>query len=87
MKDRLVSSGLRAVTFHLDTLMEARYSEVMGHGSVGRVLDAIDEAKALALLVKINVVVQGGLNDDELDWKTFYTSRKKSMWKSVLLSR
>jgi cyclic pyranopterin phosphate synthase len=47
-------------------LREERYAALMGRGSVRAVLAAIEEAQAAGLLVKINVVVQRGLNDDEL---------------------
>ena len=67
MKDALVDAGMSSATFHLDTLREERYPSLMGRGSVQRVLSAIDGAQSLGLLVKINVVVQKGLNDDELN--------------------
>lgn len=65
MKDGLLKSGLSAITFHLDTLKEERYRHLMGHGSVHSVLLAIESARS-DLAVKINVVVQRGLNDDEM---------------------
>jgi cyclic pyranopterin phosphate synthase len=66
MKDALVDAGLSAITFHLDTLKENRYRALMGRGSVQKVKTAIALAKRMDLLVKINVVVQKALNDDEL---------------------
>jgi GTP 3',8-cyclase len=62
----LIRAGLNAVTFHLDTLKDHRYRGIMGRGQVKTVLDAIDLAKAHNLLVKLNVVVQKNINDDEI---------------------
>ncbi len=57
---------VHAVTVHVDSLRPARYRELMGEGDVGAVLTAALEARALGLVTKLNVVVQRGLNDDEL---------------------
>ncbi|HXW53331.1 MAG TPA: radical SAM protein, partial [Myxococcota bacterium] len=65
MRD-LISAGLDQVTFHLDTLREDRYEGLMGKGTVRTVLENIDKAVLSNLTVKINVVVQKNVNDDEL---------------------
>lgn len=59
-------SGLGAVTVHVDSLRAERYRELMGPGDVEAVLASVLRAKAVGLQVKLNVVVQRGLNDDEL---------------------
>ncbi len=66
LKDALIDAGLTAVTFHLDTLREQRYQRLMGRGSVAVVVDAMRAASERKLQVKLNVVVQKGLNDDEI---------------------
>lgn len=62
----LLRSGLHAVTFHLDSLKNERYRRIMGAGDVACVLDAIRHAQSLTFKVKLNVVVQRDVNDDEL---------------------
>ncbi|MDP1822706.1 MAG: radical SAM protein [Archangium sp.] len=58
--------GLGAVTVHVDSLQADRYRRLMGEGDVSAVLASVQRAKALGLATKLNVVVQRGLNDDEL---------------------
>ena len=62
----LKNSGLGAITFHLDTLVQERYEKIMGRGHVIKVLDALKRAQDLGLQTKINTVVQKNLNCDEL---------------------
>ena len=67
-----VPEGLRAVTVHVDSLHPGRYRSSMGPGDLNVVLGSVLRARALGLATKLNVVVQRGLNDDELhdflDW-------------------
>jgi cyclic pyranopterin phosphate synthase len=65
--DALVGAGLRRVTVHLDTLRADRYGALMGPGSPEAILDACAQARARLDEVKLNVVVQKGKNDDELE--------------------
>lgn len=58
--------GLTAVTVHVDSLLPSRYQALMGKGDVSAVLGSVLRAKAIGLTTKLNVVVQRGLNDDEL---------------------
>jgi cyclic pyranopterin phosphate synthase len=62
----LKSSGLTGATFHLDTLRHERYAAVMGPGDAKKVFKALEKAASLGFYVKINVVVQKGINDDEI---------------------
>jgi GTP 3',8-cyclase len=67
MVDDLARAGLRRVTVHLDTLRADRYEALMGQGSPATVLAAAARARsALGNVVKMNVVLQRGRNDDEL---------------------
>lgn len=64
--DKLVGAGLNHITFHLDTLKAERYPEIMGSGTPEQVFTAIGYAQSLGLRPKVNVVVQNGVNTDEL---------------------
>lgn len=64
--DGLARGGLHRVTVHLDTLREDRYQALMGPGSPGDIIQKVVEASKRLREVKLNVVVQQGLNDDEL---------------------
>lgn len=63
----LVRAGLSRVTVHLDSLRADRYRALMGGGELADALAGLAAAKAQLSAVKANVVVQRGLNDDELD--------------------
>ena len=63
----LSAAGLNRVNVSVDSLDDATAGRMNGLGfSVARVLRGIDAAAALALPVKINCVVQRGVNDHEL---------------------
>lgn len=62
----LVEKGLHTITFHVDSLIDDRYQTLMGKGELKKALLALEFAQSLGLKVKINCVVQRGLNDDEL---------------------
>ena len=61
----LLSAGLDAVNISLDTLDRDRYTAITGRDELTSVLDSIDAVLASPLRVKINVVLQKGMNDDE----------------------
>ncbi len=62
---RLKEAGLRRLTVSLDTLDQNVFRAMSGNrGSVDRVLESIREAQGLGFqAIKINVVVQKGVND------------------------
>ncbi|MBL8912129.1 MAG: radical SAM protein [Archangium sp.] len=64
--DALVDAGLDSATVHVDSLRPDRYRALMGGGDLFAALEAALEAKAALSCVKLNVVVQRGLNEDEL---------------------
>lgn len=64
--DGLVAGGLDRLTVHIDTLRLDRYVELMGPGSPDDVIALALAARERLREVKLNVVVQRGLNDDEL---------------------
>ena len=63
--DTLLLAGLDAVNVSLDTLDEKRYEEITGFGGLRTVLSAIDTALDSGLTVKVNTVLQPGINDGE----------------------
>lgn len=63
----LKSAGLDRINVSVDSIRPATAAKLNGLGfDVGRVLRGIDAARAVGLPVKINCVVQRGVNDDEL---------------------
>ena len=60
-------AGLRRVNVSLDSLDPRRFTEITRGGDLSRVLAAIDAARASGMTpIKINAVVMGGFNDDEI---------------------
>ena len=67
LADRLQRAGLRRVNISLDTLDRDRFAAMTRRDSLDRVLDGIAAAKAAAFdPVKVNTVVQRGVNDGEI---------------------
>jgi GTP 3',8-cyclase len=63
----LAAAGLRRINISLDTLRSDRFVAITRRDVHGQVLEGIDAALAAGLdPVKLNVVVQRGVNDDEL---------------------
>jgi cyclic pyranopterin phosphate synthase len=63
----LKDAGLRRVNVSLDSLRRDRFEYITRSDNLGQVLEGIEAAKAVGLRpVKINMVVMGGINDDEL---------------------
>lgn len=71
LKDKakeLKESGLKRVNISLDTLDDEKYKHITRFGSLKDVFEGIEEAKKVGLLpIKINVVLIGGFNDDEIE--------------------
>lgn len=61
----LLAAGLDAVNISLDTLQRDRYLQITGRDELPVVLDSLDQALRSGLRVKINVVLQQGMNDSE----------------------
>ena len=62
----LKAAGLNQVTFHLDTLRPERYGDLMGPGNFDSILATIRRARNYFTGIKINAVLQKGVNDDEV---------------------
>ena len=64
---RLRDAGLRRVNISLDTLDRAKFERVTRRDELERVLDGIEAAKEAGFdPVKINAVIERGVNDDEI---------------------
>ena len=65
--DDLVAAGLRRINVSLDSLRADRFEQLTRRDELPRVLDGIQAAKEAGLRpVKVNVVLIGGVNDDEV---------------------
>jgi cyclic pyranopterin phosphate synthase len=75
--EELRRAGLDRVNISLDTLRADRFIEMTRRDELTRVLDGIEAAKEVGFApVKINAVVQRGVNDDEIvDLATFGRER------------
>ena len=59
--------GLNRVNISLDTLKEEKYTYITRGGKLEEILKGIEEAKKVGLTpIKINTVLIGGFNDDEI---------------------
>ncbi len=65
--DELKRQGLHAVNVSLDTLHPDTYTKITGFAELPRVLEGIRAMEHLQIPVKINAVLQRGVNDAE--WK------------------
>ena len=64
---RLKEAGLKRINVSLDSLNAANYGQMNGRNfPVSRVLQSIEKATAEGLLIKINMVVQRGVNDQDI---------------------
>lgn len=93
---QLQSLGLTALNISLDTLRPDRFSEITRREDFHNVMDGIHEALDAGFQsLKLNVVIMGGVNDDEvLDFVEFakdkklnvrfieYMPFKDNLWKS-----
>jgi GTP 3',8-cyclase len=67
MAASLAAAGLRRLNVSLDTLDEKKFERIAGRNGLAVVLDGLAEAKSCGLgPIKINAVIERGVNDDEL---------------------
>lgn len=63
----LAAAGLRRIDVSLDTLDPEKFRRMTGRGDLARVLDGLSVARSCGLHpIKINAVVERGVNDDEI---------------------
>lgn len=65
MLPKLREAGLDAVNISLDTLRPQRFREITGFDCLGKVLGSVETALDSGLKVKINAVLQEGVNEEE----------------------
>lgn len=66
--EALRDAGLNRLNISLDTLNEKKYKSITRGGDLLRVLEGIEEVKRVGLTpIKINTVLIGGFNDDEIE--------------------
>jgi cyclic pyranopterin phosphate synthase len=64
----LKAAGLSRVNISLDTMNAEKYSYITREGSLDDVMAGIDAAEKVGLLpIKLNTVLIGGFNDDEIE--------------------
>ncbi|MDB5538798.1 MAG: MoaA, partial [Devosia sp.] len=63
----LARAGVKRLNISLDTLDEARFTEITRRGRIADVLDGIDAAAEAGLKIKINMVAMRGVNEDEIE--------------------
>lgn len=63
---QLIDAGVRSVNMSLDSLNKNRFDSITGGGNLEKVLSALDASVASGVNVKINTVIQNGVNDDEI---------------------
>lgn len=69
---QLKDNGVTRLNISLDTLKEDKYLKITRLGHLEDVLKGIKSAKELGFQIKVNTVLIGGFNDDELiDFKDF----------------
>ena len=72
----LLAAGLDAVNISLDTLIPEKYQEITGADELEKVRKSIFMAEKSEIRVKINTVLQKGVNDEE--WKSLAELAKKN---------
>jgi cyclic pyranopterin phosphate synthase len=63
---RLQDLGIAGLNLSLDTLRPDRFQAITRRAGLDSVLATMDQALALAIPLKINAVIQQGMNDDEI---------------------
>ena len=65
--EELIKAGVKRLNISLDTLDEEKYASITRGGNLHKVLAGIRKAKELGMKpIKINTVLIGGFNDDEI---------------------
>ncbi len=67
LADELYEAGVRRVNISIDSLRPERYREITRCGELQKALDGLDAALGAGFeRVKVNTVLMGGVNDDEI---------------------
>ena len=66
MADELFENKVRRINFSLDTLVKEKYNEITRRNDFEKTMESLFYAIKKGFKVKINVVLIGGFNDDEI---------------------
>ncbi len=81
---RLAEAGMKRVTVSLDSLDDERFRQMNGNRSgVQAVLDGVDAAAAAGMQVKMNMVVQKGVNDQDVVPMAVYFREKNHILRYI----
>ncbi|MDP2783570.1 MAG: GTP 3',8-cyclase MoaA [Sulfurimicrobium sp.] len=73
----LRQAGIARINVSLDTLDAGRFMKITGRDALANVLNGLETARDTGFsLVKINMVVMGGVNDDEVDAMVEYCAER-----------
>lgn len=65
--EAIYNAGVKRLNISLDTLNAKKYEDITRGGDINKVLKGIDSAIEIGFSpIKINVVLMGGINDDEI---------------------
>ena len=66
--ESLVNAGIKRINVSLDTLDSKKYKEITRGGDIQKVFRGIEKAQKLGMQpIKLNTVLIGGFNDDEIE--------------------
>jgi cyclic pyranopterin phosphate synthase len=66
--ESLMDAGVKRINISLDTLNPEKYEEITRGGDIKKVLRGIEKAQSIEISpIKINTVLIGGFNDDEIE--------------------
>lgn len=66
MAQELWDAGVRRLNISMDSLNEEKYREITRNGDLNKALEGLHEAIKLGFRIKLNCVLIGGFNDDEI---------------------
>lgn len=66
MAQELWDAGVRRLNISMDSLNEEKYREITRNGDLNKALEGLHEAIKLGFSIKLNCVLIGGFNDDEI---------------------
>lgn len=77
LTDSLRQAGISRINVSLDTLDAGRFRQITGRDALADVLNGLESARKAGFApIKINMVVMGGVNDDEVDAMVEYCAER-----------
>ena len=74
--EELIQAGIDGINISLDTLDAGRYEQITGKNELPDVLENIERAVGAGVRVKLNTVLQSGVNEDEWESIALLASKK-----------